>query len=71
MSQTLTQTLTRVFKFGSVDLPDPNPALTPDKVLDMYSVNYPHLATATVGEPTIRGVNMIYEFTPAPVKTKG
>jgi len=63
--------MTRVFRFGSVSLPDPDPSLEVEKVRELYSVNYPHLAAATVNGPTIEGTKAVYLFEPAPVKTKG
>jgi len=65
------KTLTRIFRFGSINLPDPDPSMKPEKVLDLYIVNYPHLASAVIEQPTVQGSQMIYEFKPAPVKTKG
>lgn len=68
---TKTQALTRIFRFGSINLPDPEPTMKPEKVLELYMVNYPHLASAVIEQPTVQGSKMIYEFKPAPVKTKG
>lgn len=66
-----TQELTRIFRFGSIQLPDPDPGMEPEFVRDLYAVNYPHLATATTEGPAVEGTNAVYEFKPAPVKTKG
>jgi PRTRC genetic system protein C len=63
--------LTRIFRTGSIQLPDPNPTLTPEQVKDYYSSNYTHLAGAVVEPPSIEGTKMIINFKPAPVKTKG
>lgn len=63
--------LTRVFKLGSVTLPDPDPSMPVERVKDLYSVNYPHLASAVIENPVVSGALITYGFTPAPVKTKG
>jgi PRTRC genetic system protein C len=48
-------TLDRVFKFrnGNEDviLPDPNPDMQPDEVMDFYSATYTELTTATIHGP--------------------
>jgi PRTRC genetic system protein C len=64
-------TLTRVFRFGSINLPDPNPALTPEEVVSLYTPNYPLLETATLGEPFVEGDELIHPVLKAEVKTKG
>jgi PRTRC genetic system protein C len=43
----------RKFKFNDLVLDDPNPAYTAEEVLDFYSLSYPDLATAKLGEPKI------------------
>ncbi len=63
--------LPRVFKLGSIQLADPDPALTPEKVRDFYSVNYPHLSSADWEGPEVTSVGAVYTYLPAPVKTKG
>lgn len=71
MTTAAAQPMTRVFKTGSVQLPDPDPGLPPDEVRKLYAVSYPHLASATVGEPVATGDTLQYEFVPPVVKTKG
>lgn len=66
-----TQDLTRVFRSGSIQFPDPNPSLTPEQVRDLYAVNHPHLSTANIEGGSVVGSHLIYDFKPAPVKTKG
>ena len=66
-----TQTLIRVFRFGSIQLPDPDPALTPSKVKDIYAANHPHLALADIADPVQEGEQLVYKFIPQPVETKG
>lgn len=65
------QTLNRVFKMGSVKLPDPNPAMTPEEVKKSYQPNYSHLKTAEIEGPEQQGNELVYTFRPAPVKSKG
>lgn len=64
------QSLSRVFVYSGVRLPDPNPELTVEEVRDMYVVDYPELATAAVEGPTPVNDSMEYTFTRA-VGTKG
>lgn len=64
-------TLTRVFRFGSISLPDPDPSLSPEEVVKLYVPNYPLLEMATIGEPYVEGENMAYPLNRQEVKTKG
>lgn len=63
---------TFTFRKGSetVRLADPNPADTPDAVMNYYSNIYPELTTATVHGPTIRDDEAVYEFKTT-IGTKG
>lgn len=61
----------RVFKLGALALADPDPALSPEKVLEVYTPNYPFLAHSTVSEPKIVGDELHYEVERPPVRTKG
>lgn len=65
------KTMNRVFRFGSVQLTDPSPSMTPEQVKEVYAVNHPHLAEAVIEGPTTEGANLVYDFKPAPAKTKG
>ena len=49
-------------KGQTVPLPDPNPILSPEAVLNFYSGTYPELTTAKVGDPTIKDDRYVYEF---------
>lgn len=71
MSETKIIRLTRVFKMGSVRLPDPDPDLSPEEALRLYTANYPHLAHATLAEPRSEGTELVYEIEKPPAKTKG
>ncbi len=63
--------LVRVFRSGSVQLPDPDPSMKPEQVRELYAANHTHLANAVVEGPTTEGDYLVYEFKPAPVKTNG
>lgn len=64
------QSLTRVFTYNGVQLPDPNPELSVEEVRDMYVATYPELATAAVEGPSPVNDKMQYTFTRA-VGVKG
>lgn len=63
----------RVFRMGSVRLPDPSAQMTPKQVRDLYAANYPHLAHASVAGPEVAddGMELVYTFEPPAAKTKG
>lgn len=54
----------REFKFSKngtpVTLPDPNPDMTLDEVLQFYAPQYPELTTATMEEPKMEGNKATY-----------
>lgn len=60
------------FKKGNetVTLADPNPADTPETVMNYYSNMYPELTTATVHGPEIKEDKVEYEFKTT-IGTKG
>lgn len=62
--------LKRVFKFGKIDLKDPDPNMLPDDVLNFYSGTYPELTTSNVHGPKVEGDKAVYEFKTT-VGTKG
>lgn len=66
--------LVRAFKFrnGNTDLilPDPNPTMMPDEVMEFFSNTYPELTTATVQGPEIEDDMIIYFFKTT-IGTKG
>lgn len=53
-----------------VELPDPNPALSVDEVMNFFSNQYPELTTCTIDGPKIDGDGATYEFKTT-VGTKG
>ena len=63
--------LVRVFRFGARDLPDPNPALSPEEVMKHYAGQFPRLLGAKVIEPVIEGDNHVYEFKQANFGDRG
>lgn len=56
--------------YVKVTLADPNPADTPDAVMNYYSNLYPELTTATVHGPTLEQDKAVYEFKTT-IGTKG
>lgn len=62
----LTTQLVRVFKFNNkgkdIPLTDPNPALSPQAVLNFYATTYPELITAKVSGPEIKNDAIEYKF---------
>jgi PRTRC genetic system protein C len=64
------EAISREFKYGSVVLPDPDPAMTAEQVKNHYSTAYPELTTATVGGEKYSGSKRVVEFK-ANLGTKG
>jgi len=66
--------LERIFQFkngnAEITLQDPNPAMSPDEVMDFYSGTYPELTTATVHGPEINKDRVVYKFKTT-IGTKG
>jgi PRTRC genetic system protein C len=62
--------LLREYLYGSLKLPAPNPAMTPEQVREAYLPAYPELATAAIEGPEISGDKMTYRFVRA-VGAKG
>ena len=66
--------LNRTFKLKNGDtkitLADPNPAMSPDEVMDFYSSAYPELTTSTVQGPKIENDRAVYSFKTT-IGTKG
>ena len=55
----------RKFKYNSVSLPDPNPALSPDQVREFYATQYPELNNAVVEGPETKAQVATWTFTRA------
>lgn len=60
----------RVFCYGGVNFPDPNPRLSPEEVKAALAVQYPELATAAINGPQAVGDQLRYELVRA-VGSKG
>ncbi len=60
----------RAFKYGSLELKDPDVSMTPEAVMSFYGSVYPELTQAVIEGPEIDGDTMRYEFRKA-VGTKG
>ena len=57
-------------KKNNVTLKDPNPALTPEEVKNIYANEYPHLVNARVDGPKVLKTKLKYTFV-TNVGTKG
>ncbi len=64
------ETLTRVFAYAGMELPDPGAQFTAIQVRDIYAASYPELATAEVNGPERKGEKLVFSFARA-VGTKG
>ena len=54
--------LVREFSFNDTILPDPNPTLSPDEVMALYSGTYPELNNATLVGPEIVEDKQVFTF---------
>ena len=62
--------MTRSFTYNGVKLPDPDPRMTPEEVKNIYSNQYPELASAAITGPEGSGEHLQYSFVRA-IGTKG
>ena len=66
--------LQRVFKFrkgsSEIELADPDDSLSPNEVMDFYSMTYPALTTASVHGPEFEDDSVVYRFKTT-IGTKG
>jgi PRTRC genetic system protein C len=60
----------RTFAYNGLQLPDPDPRLTPEQVRDLYASSYPEITTASIEGPDASGGTLRYKFTRA-LGTKG
>lgn len=65
------QTLTRRFKFGVTVLNDPDPSLSPEQVIALYSTNYPFMRNASLSAPVVEGDTLVYVVEKPAATTKG
>jgi len=63
-------TLTRVFDYNGVRLPDPGPHLSPEQVRDIYAATYPDITSAQIEGPENKAGKLVYSFRRA-IGTKG
>lgn len=62
----------RIFRLGSLRLPDPDPSLPPEEAVRLYAAAYPQVAQAEIGEPEVSpDGELVYEVQRPPAKTKG
>ena len=54
--------LARVFVYNNEELSDPNPNLSPEQVMDIYSNKYPELLNANVSGPKVVSGKAKFEF---------
>lgn len=54
--------ITRTFKFGSIELADPDSEMSPQEVLEHYSSAYPQFNNATVKDNGIQGEQHVYRI---------
>jgi len=62
--------MVRIFLYKGVRYADPNPLLSPEKVIDMLSVSMPELTIATVSSVNEEDGEFVYELS-VNVGTKG
>ena len=60
----------RVFEHDQLELPDPDPNLTPDQVREHYATQYPALANARVQPEGISDGRQVFTFEKS-IGTKG
>jgi PRTRC genetic system protein C len=66
------QTLTRVFRLGSISLSDPDPSISPEDAVKLYAANYPIIESCTLAEPFVEAnERLVYKVEKPEVKTKG
>ncbi|ARM86155.1 PRTRC system protein C [Marinobacter salarius] len=63
--------LERTFRLGATDLPDLDPDLTPEQILEAYKEQYPNLRYGKVQEVGIEGDVLVYQLVPAEFKPNG
>jgi len=64
--------LKRIFRFGATDLPDPNPALTPESVLEHYANGpFPQLVGGKISAGNVEGDARVYTLSRNTYKANG
>jgi PRTRC genetic system protein C len=62
--------LNRIFEFNGQKLADLNSCLSPEEVRDLYSHQFPDIATAAITGPEAVGDKLLYRFSRA-IGSKG
>lgn len=65
------QQLTRVFKIGATELPDPAPDEKPEAALRYHEIAYPVLKSCALAEGIVEGERLVFEVIKPQGKTKG
>lgn len=69
---TVIEQAVRVFKIGSVSLPDPDASMTPEEAIKLYAGSYPQVVDGTLSGPTVNDKGeCVYEVERPAVKSKG
>lgn len=63
--------LTRTFRMGATDLPDPDPDLTPEQVVEFYGQQHPTLRGGKVEDLGIEGDRQVFAMKPTEYKRNG
>ncbi|MEQ9223928.1 MAG: PRTRC system protein C [Salinisphaeraceae bacterium] len=71
MSDVTVNQLTRVFRYGSLELDDPAPEKSPLEAMRLYAGSYPIFQQAALGAETIEGDKLVFEIEKPAAKTKG
>jgi PRTRC genetic system protein C len=56
------EVLLREFYYHDTPLPDPNPAMSVEQVRDLYTHQYPEIATAKIAGPEVVNGALRYTF---------
>ncbi len=54
--------LQKVYEFNGVRLPEISKDLSPEETRNLYSQQYPDIATATITGPEVVGDKLVYTF---------
>ncbi|WP_019023111.1 MULTISPECIES: PRTRC system protein C [unclassified Thioalkalivibrio] len=66
-----TETMTRIFRLGATDFPDPDPQMQPDDVVELLQRNNPAMPPCQLGERSVEGNRLVFTLDKEPAKTKG
>ena len=71
MSAVQAEVLERVFRVGSMILPDPDPSASPEQALAYYYEARPSLRHCTIGDPIVEDGRYVYPLHKPAATTKG